>query len=101
MFDIADVPVEKRQAVNDKADKFVKGLLQDSFPVFSVKQLPTWGECAKAIESGVGTPLHKLIYENEDLGEGGEAKFRSLLAQVLNCKSTLNGVHKKSSQVYR
>jgi hypothetical protein len=32
LFDLADVPVEKRQAINDEADAFVYGLLAGPVP---------------------------------------------------------------------
>lgn len=36
LFDLADVPVEKRQAINDEADRFVLRLLQQCSVIRSV-----------------------------------------------------------------
>lgn len=38
LFDLADVPVEKRQAINDKADSFVLRLLQQT-PCSTLREL--------------------------------------------------------------
>jgi len=82
LYDLADVSVDKRQAINDQADKFVSEMLvQFLQSIVSTKEKPKEGkytdvECAEIMQSrgytkhhtaGTTTGWSKLVGEIDDL----------------------------------